>query len=157
MEQRNDSKSNGPPRTKRRRPWNAALSILILLAAVYLVVSWGIGAGVRSIGDVALKVYPGDRVSALMALVESEEQSFRNRNRAIWALGQLGDPRALPVLERHYTGGPSDERIALSQYELKKAIALCRGAVNISALVWRHGSLAPQRREPLEQAHDAGA
>jgi len=114
---------------------------LILLAAAYLCISWIIGAGVRSISETALREYPGDGVSALMALVESERHSMRDRNRAIWALGQLGDSRALLLLEKHFTGKPSDERYELSQYELKKAIVLCKGATNISALVWRHGAM----------------
>jgi hypothetical protein len=113
-----------------------------LLAIAYLAVCLNIGSGVRSVSGMAVREFPGDRVSALMALVESEQHGFRDRNRAVWALGQLGDSRALPLLEQHYTGEPSDERNELSQYELKKAIALCKGATNISALVWRHGALA---------------
>jgi hypothetical protein len=118
---------------------------LIILAAGYLAISWIIGSGVRSVSDEALRCDPGsagDRIGALMALVESEQYGIRERNRAIWALGQLGDPRALSVLEKHYTGGETEESGELSQYELKKAIALCKGATNISALVWRHGALA---------------
>jgi hypothetical protein len=115
---------------------------VVLLAIVYLGISLVIGRGVRSISETALREFPGDKVSALMALVESEQASFRERNRAIWALGQLGDARALPMLEKRYTGKESDEREELSQYELKKAIVLCRGATNISAFVWRRGALA---------------
>ena len=147
MDQRVDPVSRGKPGRKARR-WRLGLALcLIVPAAGYLAASWSIGAGVRSIGDTALRYYPGessDRVAALMALVESEERGIRERNRAIWALGQLGDPRALPVLEKHYRGGETEERGELSQYELKKAVALCKGATNISALVWRHG--APARR-----------
>jgi len=117
---------------------------VILLAIVYVSISLVIGRGVRSISETALRDFPGDRVSALMALVESDRHGFRDRNRAIWALGQLGDARALPMLERHYTGEESDERIELSQYELKKAIVLCKGATNISAFVWRRGTLATE-------------
>ncbi len=114
----------------------------ILLAIAYVSISLVIGSGIRSISETALREFPGDRVSALMALVESDRHGLRDRNRAIWALGQLGDARALPMLEKHYTGKESDERIELSQYELKKAIVLCRGATNISAFVWRRGELA---------------
>ena len=128
-------------RLRKRLGFGFAMG-LILLVIAYLCISWMIAAGVRSISETALREYPGDRVSALMALVESEQHTMRDRNRAIWALGQLGDSRALPLLERHYTGKPSDERYELSQYELKKAIALCKGATNISAVVWRHGAMA---------------
>jgi hypothetical protein len=142
MNQGMESGSQQKPHRKLRR-WGFGFALgLILLAIAYLCISWMIRAGVRSISEMALQEYPGDRVSALMAVVESEEHSMRDINRAIWALGQLGDPRALPVLEKHYIGKPSDERYEISQYELKKAIALCKGAINISALVWRHGALA---------------
>jgi hypothetical protein len=128
-----------------RGPWKWRRIVaggFVFLVVVYLCICWSIGAGVRSISGTAFRTYSGDRVSALMALVESEQHTLRDRNRAIWALGQLGDARALSVLEKHYTGKPSDERTGLSQYELKKAIVLCRGAVNISAPVWRHGTMA---------------
>ena len=115
---------------------------VVLLAIAYVSISLAIGRGVRSISETALREFPGDRVPALMALVESEQASFRDRNRAIWALGQLGAARALPLLEKHYAGKESDERNELSQYELKKAIVLCKGATNISAFVWRRGALA---------------
>ena len=75
-----------------------------------------------------------------MVLVESEQHTYRDRNRAIWALGQLGDPRVLALLQKHYTGKDSDEKNELSQYELEKAIVLCKDATNIGAFAWRHGS-----------------
>jgi hypothetical protein len=114
---------------------------VVLLAIAYVSISLVIGRGVRSIGETALREFPGDRVSALMALVESDQHSYRERNRAIWALRQLGDARALPLLEKNCTGKESDERNELSQYELKKAIELCEGATNTSAFVWRRGAL----------------
>ncbi len=110
------------------------------LVISFLAVCFIIGHGVHSIGEKALREHPGDKVAALMALVESEQHTYHDKNHAVWALGQLGDRRALPLLRKYYTGGESDENTSLSQYELKKAIALCEGATNIGALVWRHGS-----------------
>lgn len=46
------------------------------------------------------------------------------RNRAVWVLGQLGDSRALAVLERYYTGGPCEHGRCLCQLEIRKAIDL---------------------------------
>lgn len=55
---------------------------------------------------------------------------------AVWALGQIGDARALPVLQEYYTGNipprESPERV-ISRYELKKAIHLLRGGWNVRA------------------------
>ena len=135
-----DSQQNGV-RKSRRMGFVLGIGV-ILLAVAYLAIGVSMGSGVRSISATALREFPGDKVSALMTLVESEQHGLRERNRAVWALGQLGDPRALPLLERLYTGTTSDESNGPSQYELKKAIALCKGATNISALVWRHGALA---------------
>ncbi|MCX5753089.1 MAG: hypothetical protein NTW97_05515 [Candidatus Krumholzibacteria bacterium] len=111
-----------------------------LLVVAFLLVCLSIGSGVHSISTKALREHPGDKVAALMVLVESEQYDYCDRNRAIWALGQLGDARALALLQKHYTGKDSDEKNELSQYELKKAIALCKGATNVGAYIWRHGS-----------------
>ena len=82
----------------------------------------------------------GDCVEALIAQLNDEHQGKRARNHAIWALGQLGDDRALSVLQSYCTGNipdrePLDEGI--SQYELKKAITLASGGFNITSFVWR--------------------
>lgn len=39
-----------------------------------------------------------------MVLVESDKFGYREKNKAIWALGQIGDRRAVPLLEKLYTG-----------------------------------------------------
>lgn len=79
-------------------------------------------------------------VEALINQLDDEKQGFRTRNHAIWALGQFGDSRALPVLEKYSTGivpdrEPLDEMI--SQYELEKAMRAIKEGVNITAWTWR--------------------
>ena len=113
-----------------------ALLIVALLAG-----SWAIASGVQAASGLAVQEYRGDRISALMAFAASPAHSLRDRNRAVWALGQLGDARALTILEEHETGEPCDHNRELCQRELKKAIRLCRGGLNLPALVWRHGPL----------------
>jgi hypothetical protein len=108
-----------------------------LLFAGFLAVCGAIGSGVRNISAEALREQPGDRVLALMMYVESEEHLLQDRNHAVWALGQLGDPRALPVLEKYYTGVSCDHSRFLCQKELKKAIEACKGGFNITAYFWR--------------------
>ncbi len=88
----------------------------------------------------AQKEYQEDCVNSLIKLVQSEERTFKERNTAIWALGQLADKRALPVLENYYTGNtslkePPDK--ALSQYELKKAIQWCEKG-NVTSWMYRN-------------------
>jgi hypothetical protein len=117
----------------------AVVGALVIVAL--LAVSWAIGSGVQAATRVAVREHGGDGISALMAYVESPSRSLGDRNRAVWALGQLGDARALTVLEKHYAGKPCDHSRLLCQTELKKAIHLCRGGLNVSALVWRHESV----------------
>ena len=126
---------------KQRRGLTA---LVVLPLVAFVAVSWVIGTDVRAARDAALEAHAGDQVGALMAVVETPTHSLQERNRAIWALGQLGDSRALPVLEKHFTGGPCDHERALCQRELGKALELCRGGTNFTAAVWRHGSLRPE-------------
>lgn len=115
----------------------AAAIGLVLIAAVLLGSALLIASGVHAASEAALLERPGDRVLALMAYVESPKHTLRERNRAVWALGQLGDARALPVLEPKFTGRDCDHERDLCQHELRKAIRLCRGAANVAAAVWR--------------------
>jgi len=110
---------------------------IVLMLAGFVAICSAIGSGVRSVSAEAVQELPGDQIPALMTYVESPKHSFRERNRAVWALGQLGDPRALPVLNRYFTGAPCDHEHALCQYELSKAIRLCKGGTNITAFFWR--------------------
>ena len=71
--------------------------------------------------------HPGDDVAALLDYVQSEAHSLRERNQAIWALGQARDSRALPVLEGYLSGESCDHAGRLCQHELGKAVALCKG------------------------------
>jgi hypothetical protein len=114
----------------------AALIVIVLLGA-FVAVGVAIGSGVRGASAAAVDEYGGDRVDALLAVVDSPKHSLTERNRAVWALGQLGDARALPTLERYHTGAPCDHARFICQHELDKAIRACRGSVNVSALLWR--------------------
>jgi hypothetical protein len=109
---------------------------LICFAFLFIVFLWvclDIRSGVKKISAEATQQYPGDRVEALITYVKSEDHSLRQRNYAVWALGQIGDKRALPVLKQFYTGGPCDHAHCLCQYELQKAIKLCEGSFNATA------------------------
>jgi len=94
---------------------------------------WSIRSSVKEISTMAVQEYSGERVEALITYVNSANHSLRERNRAVWALGQIGDKRALPVLRGFYTGGPCDHNNGLCQHELQKAIKLCEGSFNATA------------------------
>lgn len=125
---------------KQKLFYLVSVSVSIFLLFFFIVNIW-IGHEVKNLCQNAKWQYKNsDCVSALITQLDDENQAFRNRNHAIWALGQSGDNRALPTLEKYYTGQiPQKEPLdkVISQYELKKAIELAKGGLNITAWVWR--------------------
>jgi len=116
-----------------------AVGLSIFFLFFVIACSW-IGYEVKNQCQEAKREYSGDCVESLISLLNDENKGFRARNDAIWALGQLGDNRALPVLQSYWTGNipprePLDKMI--SQYELKKAIQLTSTGPNITAIIWR--------------------
>ena len=109
------------------------LSSLAFLLVAFVLICLSIRSGVKDISAEATSLYPGDRVEALITYVKSEDHSLKQRNLAVWALGRIGDARALPVLNEYYTGGPCDHDNRLCQGELQKAIKLCEGSPNAAA------------------------
>ena len=111
--------------------------LVILLAFTFLLTINLIDYSVKEKCQIAQAKYEGDCVQALSSFLEDEQNSFRERNLAIWALGQLGDERAVLILEKYYTGNiPDKEPLdqGLSQYELKKALNYFQGGINITHL-----------------------
>jgi hypothetical protein len=105
----------------------------------FLVTSTLIGHDAKENCKIAQAKYGGDCTEALSAFLDDDSNPIGERNHAIWALGQFGDPAALPVLEKYYTGEIPDHEPwegVISQYELKKAIKLASGGFNITHLVW---------------------
>jgi len=116
-----------------------AIGISICFLIFFIGCTW-IGFEIKTLCQNAKWEYSGDCVEALAMQLEDEHQGFRTRNHAIWALGQLGNTRSFPVLQKYYTGTiPDREPLdkTISQYELKKAVNLTNGGFNISAFIWR--------------------
>lgn len=120
------------------------LVILILgfinILAAYIITSIIIGNGVKERCQIAQSKYKFDCVQSLILYLDDKTNDFKSRNSTIWALGQIGDKKALPVLEKYYVGetlfsSPQDK--AISQYELKKAINLAKGGINLTHFVWK--------------------
>ncbi|MFB0524791.1 MAG: HEAT repeat domain-containing protein [Phycisphaerae bacterium] len=103
------------------------------LFITYLMACWSIRSSVKEISAEATQQYQGDRVEALIAYINSEDHNLKEKNHVVWALGQLGDERALPVLEKSYTGQPCNHDKSLCQRELRRAIKLCKGGLNLTA------------------------
>ena len=96
-----------------------AITILFAISCVLIFSS------VESICTKAENEFKCDHVEALIALIDSEKFNFEDKNKAIWALGQIGAKKALPSLEKLYTGSTRkrcDRSKYISQYELQRAI-----------------------------------
>ena len=120
--------------------FTGAIGISIFILFFVITCTW-IGFDVKTKCFDAKKEYGGSCTESLISLLEDENRGFRARNSAIWALGQLGNQNALPVLQSFYTGNiPDREPLdkTISQYELKKAINLTSGGKNITAIFWRY-------------------
>ncbi|MBI4893764.1 MAG: hypothetical protein HY821_24310 [Acidobacteria bacterium] len=81
-----------------------------------------IGVTAYRLSQQASERFGGDRVEGLIQQVECTSCAMKERNLAVWALGQIGDQRALPVLREHETGKACNHTKELCQHELTKAI-----------------------------------
>ncbi len=119
--------------------------LIVLLACVVVVIllSLWIELHLKKTCEMAKRKYSGDKVEALMMFVESKEYGYnahlyRANNHAIWALGQLGDKRALPFLRNLLTGEPCDHETNLCQGEIQEAIQILeRNQFNLPKFLWR--------------------
>jgi hypothetical protein len=115
-------------RTRIKKIFVYGISLcLVSLTILFVLLVWQIHSHVEMICVKACQKHPGDRVEALIAYIFSDEHSLQDRNHAIWALGHIGDERALPALEKLYTGMPCDHEKFVCQYELRKAIDKVKG------------------------------
>lgn len=106
----------------------------VFLVLGYVVSCAWIGYSAQEMCNNAKRQYAGDCVEALITELQDENVSFHDRNDTIWALGQIGDTRALPVIEKMYTGDMTRTKYdtEVSQYELSKAVRLLHGATNVT-------------------------
>lgn len=128
-----------------KKRWKALLGYsFLILAGTFILFfmstcAW-IGFSVKEKCLAAQEQYGGSCTIALMKYLQDEAgHSLEERNHAVWALGQLGDRDALPLLEHYYTGEECQHAIFLCQHELKKAIKLVDGGFNATAWMWRKG------------------
>lgn len=96
-----------------------------------------IGAGILQVSHKAMAQFRGDRIEALISLVNCETCNLLDRNSAVWALGQLRDKRALPMLYKYRTGKPCNHSTSICQYEIAKAVKWTEGNAYMFPQVWR--------------------
>ena len=123
-------------RVSKIASWILAIVAGILIVAylgVSIMIAWGINKESRS----AMARFAGDRIEALMALVDCQNCRLEDRNHAVWALGQLRDKRALPVLYKYRTGKSCNHSWQICQYEISKAIRWTEGNSYMLPQIWR--------------------
>jgi hypothetical protein len=102
--------------------WGAIVVVglaILVSAAAYAMIEFGL----YSAGKKAQLRFPGrDTAAALIEVADCAKCPMEERNLAVWALGQMREDRALPVLHKHYNGGRCDHSKELCQYELSKAL-----------------------------------
>jgi hypothetical protein len=105
----------------------SVLLFLITLSSIYLSVAKTCKEGKQQ--------YEGDCVQAMIHRLNSPNFTAREKNKAIWVLGQLADKRALPELTKRFSGIPEHKEPLgekISQYELYKAIKWCENGNSTS-------------------------
>ena len=111
----------------------------VLLTLFLITLHW-ISSDVRAICKKAQQQFEGDCVEVLAAYLETDNLSFKEKNQVVWALGEIGDKRALPALKKLYTGDncpkPCDTSKYICQYGIEKAIRNCKG-FNVVRHVWQ--------------------
>lgn len=121
--------------------WRKLLWVGASLAALFLLLMAGVIVSIRSglqrFSDDAVARFPGDRVDALVQMVECGACALKDRNHAVWALGQMAEERAILVLRKHFDGRPCTHTTRLCQYELRKAIRMIETRNERNGPVWR--------------------
>jgi hypothetical protein len=102
----------------------AGVAVLTLAALGFCGILVSIRSGLQRFSDEATTRFPGGRVDALIQVVDCSFCPMQDRNHAVWALGQMVEERAMPVLRKHFDGQPCTHGSRLCQYELGKAIRM---------------------------------
>ena len=119
MNEKNEKEMPVKSTSRLRRILLKGIPIVLFVCVVGIILlSLWIELGVKKVCAEATQKYPGDKVEALMMSVETEEHGYdahrySENNHAFWALGQLGDKRALPFLKKLSTGQPCDHETNL--------------------------------------------
>lgn len=118
------------------------LAIIIIMLVVVAGGVFSIYYTVWKTCDLAKEKYGSKCQTALVAVLEDGNASPKEKNDAIWVIGQMAEPESLAALEKLYVGKVPEGREPLnevvSQYEIEKAIRWIKNG-NITS--WMYGSL----------------
>lgn len=109
--------------------------IFIIFIFLLLVVTYKVENQVQETCKMAISVYPGDKIQALINVIKNENTCTKDKPRALWALGQLGDRKALSYLLDNFDG---IEETDICIYEAQFAIEKIKNETfNLPAFLWR--------------------
>jgi hypothetical protein len=115
-------------RSSGLKRWFLLAGLIGVAVAIYAIpwIFWQLQIPVKTRCSDAQEEFSGDCVEALVAVIQSVHHSYLAKNRAIWALGQLADERALPALCDLQSGvpcrRPCHRDLHVCQYEIERAI-----------------------------------
>lgn len=125
-----------PILNKVRWVLNIVICLLLALGAFLGWMFHEISESIDAHTVVLTEAFPGDVVEAAISALRSGEYSLSEKGRFVWVLQQVGDARALPVLDSLYTGEECRHGEIICQYELEKA----RSALRRESFNWEFGT-----------------
>ena len=111
----------------RRAWWLGGSAALATIVAAHLYLGWQRQASIHSIVSDARERHSGSAVEVLTDYIESSDVSLDQKNRAIWALGELRDSTALAILEKLEVSEECSHDRFVCQHEVRKALSKVRG------------------------------
>ena len=106
------------------------LTVVILFAGLFIIYGglriW-IWTDAKQFAKQATEYFHTDKTNALLLFIDSDDFTFKEKNKAVWTIGVLKEKEALPKLEMMYTGEACNHDSAICQYELYKAIHKING------------------------------
>ena len=125
----------------KRIIFSSVISMSILALILFVYSFFRIYEGVRSACLKAQNEYQEDCVDSLIKYIRSDNHTFRTRNSAIWALGQLADKKALSFLYDLDKSLMEQKKCSyddyLCKFEIQKAIRWCEKG-NVTNWMYRN-------------------
>ena len=144
-----DMQSRPSWQSHKRQKWKRVIIIGAFVMALTFIICTSISfrliyKGVMAACINANREHAGNCSQSLIAYIKSDQQTFENKNKALWALGQLANKEALPFLKELESEisleHPCDRGIQLCGLEVKKAIQWCSSG-NLTSWMYRNQTI----------------
>ena len=77
----------------KKANFKSGVGCLAIFAAFLSAVTFYVEMDVQRVCDSAVKRYPGNKIDAIIQVAQEADLCTKEKSRALWALGQLGDER----------------------------------------------------------------